>query len=267
MRYLIIFFLLVSCAVAADLPDTTLTGEMTQGGLIVGTTKPGSTVKLNDQNLKVTRDGKFVFGFDRDAKLSSTLTITPPESAPVSQKLTVTQRQYDIQRINGLPKRKVNPTNTDMQRITHENKKLAKARKTDSDLTGFAQQFIQPAQGTITGVFGSQRILNTQPRRPHMGLDIAGPIGTPIHAPADAKVILAANDMFFNGNTLLLDHGHGVQSIMIHLDEILVKNGQMVKRGEKIAKMGKTGRATGSHLHWGVTWQGVNIDPALLIHQ
>ena len=180
------------------------------------------------------------------------------------QTLRITQREYKIQRIDGLPQKKVTPDPASVKRISIENAMIKKVRAVDTDRAYFASGFDWPVKGPISGVFGSQRVLNGKPKNPHNGVDVAAPQGTAIVAPADGVVALVHGDMFYTGKTVMIDHGHGLTSVYAHMSAILVKDGQKVTRGTPIGKIGKTGRVTGPHLHWGVTLFGTHLDPRLL---
>lgn len=240
-------------------------GRFVQGGLVVGRTVPGASVTFQGTPIRVSPDGLFVIGFDRDAPPSATLVLQPPGGAVETREVAVEKREYDIQRIDGLPPRKVNPNPDDLKRIQQEAALVKNARAQDAARTDFARPFIWPVTGRISGVFGSQRILNGEPRRPHYGIDIAAPAGTPVVAPADGVVRLVHPDMFFSGGTLIIDHGHGVSTSYLHLQTILVKEGDAVEQGDVVAKVGATGRVTGPHLDWRVNWFQNRLDPALLV--
>ena len=240
-------------------------GPMVQGGLVQGKTVSGATVRIDGRKVRVSPKGIFLVGFGRDASPTVKLAISYPSGKKEDRVLSVKKRKYKIQRINGLPPRKVNPQKRDLARI-QEDVRLAKAaRKLDAPRTDFEGGFIWPVMGTITGVYGSQRILNGEPRRPHFGIDIAGAIGTPVKAPAGGVVTLAHPDMFFSGATLILDHGHGLSSTFLHLNKILVREGDRVSQGDVIAELGESGRATGPHLDWRMNLLTQRIDPQLLV--
>ena len=254
--------LAASSAAAADLH---LRGALEQGGLVEGTAAPGATVTLDGRRLAVAPDGSFVFGFGRDAKRVATLAVVWPDGRHEKQTLSIAGRKWRIQRIDGLPTREVTPSPQDMVRIKAESALLREARHRASLATWFRSGFVWPVAGRISGVYGSQRVLNGEPRQPHLGVDIAAPAGTPIIAPADGVVSLVQDDMFFTGGTVAIDHGLGVGTIYVHLSAILVKPGQRVKRGQVIGRVGKTGRATGPNLHWGLNWFDVRLDPSLAV--
>jgi len=252
-------------AVAATQEVVTLEGRFEQGGLVIGRTDSRAVVEFEGRRLSVSPDGVFILGFGRDAGQETTLKVTLPDGHEEVQSLAVGQRQYQIQRIDGLPPKKVTPPPEAIERILAEKKKKTAAFRLDLPETWFLGQWIWPAEGPISGVYGSQRILNGEPRRPHGGVDVAGPEGTPVVAPADGKVILAQPDMYFEGNAIFLDHGHGLKSVFMHLSALDVTEGQIVRRGERIGAIGATGRVTGAHLHWAVYWFGQPLDPTFLV--
>jgi hypothetical protein len=243
----------------------TLKGPTSQGGLVEGHTQPGAKVTLDGSPVRVSADGVFLIGFSRDAPPQARLLVTLPDGSRKSRILKVAQREYHIQRINGLPKWMVTPKKKDLQRIYAEIALIRKTHLRDDARTGFLTGFIWPTVGRISGVYGSQRILNGKPRQPHLGVDIAAPVGTPIVAPADGVVTLAYPNMYFTGNSLIVDHGQGLASSFFHLSRILVKEGQHVRQGEPIAEVGKTGRVTGPHLHWSVNLLDRSLDPQLIM--
>ena len=238
---------------------------MTQGGLAEGQVAPGSRVYYGDRRLKLSADGRFILGFGRDAAARLSLTLIEPDGRVTTEELQIAPRHYKIQRINGISKRKMEPDAADLRRIRAEAEQVRQARRTDSDLPYFTARFRWPVTGRISGVYGSQRILNGEPRRPHFGVDIAAPTGTPVKAPAAGRVTLAHSGMFFSGRTLIIDHGHGLSSSFLHLHKILVKTGQSVQPGQVIAEVGATGRVTGPHLDWRINWFEQRLDPALLV--
>ncbi len=262
MRKLLLFLLLPSFTWAIE-----LTGKVTQGGLITAKVKAGAEVTLDDKPLKVSPTGIVVFGFGRDERGERWLRWREPGGQWQQRRLVITEREYRIQRIDGLPQKMVTPDPDVLTRIRDDNAQVAQARKTVSQHTFFAEGFIWAAEGPISGVYGSQRVLNGKPSRPHFGVDVAGPVGTPIVAPADGVVTLWHPDMYYSGGTMIIDHGMGVSSTFLHLSDSHVKVGERVKQGQHIADMGKTGRATGSHLDWRINWFSVRLDPALLVPQ
>ena len=242
-----------------------LDGAFQQGGLIIGTTEPGAQVVLGDRPVRVTSTGRFILGFGRDAGPNARLTVTYPDGTAKELPLFVEQRTYQVQRIDGLPPKMVTPPEEVLARIRKDNAKIAEVRAIDRPEALFERGFIWPARGRITGVFGSQRILNGQPRRPHYGIDIAAPVGTPVVAPSDGVVSLAEGDLYYTGGTVILDHGHGLTSAFLHLEEVTVVPGQLVGQGERLGTVGATGRATGPHLDWRINWFTERLDPALLV--
>ncbi|WP_284735982.1 M23 family metallopeptidase [Dongia deserti] len=243
-----------------------LTGQLTQGGFVTGRTTPGATVLLGDRALMVGKDGLFVFGFGRDQAPTAQLTIIHSNGESEQQMLDIAQREFDIQRINNMEQAKVTPNPADLARIKADQEKINEVRGgAPTESQDFLVPFIWPAQGPISGVYGSQRILNGEPRAPHYGLDIAAPEGSPVVAPAPGWVRLVASDFFLTGGTIIIDHGFGVQSAFIHMKALQAKIGTYVRQGEVIGHVGQTGRATGPHLHWGMTWLDVRLDPAFWV--
>lgn len=243
----------------------TLEGPREQGGLLVGQTDPGTRVELDGKPVRVSPEGVFLLGFHRDHPAQSRLILTHADGRLEQSRLEIAQRQYDIQRIDGLPPSKVNPPDDVLERIRKEAALAADARKRDDPRTDFLSGWRWPVEGRISGIYGSQRILNGEAKQPHYGVDIAAPEGTPVVAPADGIVTLAYPDMYYSGGTLIVDHGHHLTSSFLHLSEILVKEGAHVKRGDLIAKVGATGRVTGAHLDWRMNWGEARIDPQLLV--
>lgn len=242
-----------------------LKGPFTQGALIIGKVSLGSSVLLDGVPLSTSPDGSFAFGLPRDAKSNALLSVRHTDGSVAQRTLKIRKRKYKIQRIDGLPKGKVTPKKRDYKRIAREQKLLNAARHRVSQVVDFRNGFVWPAQGCISGVYGSQRILNGKPRAPHLGVDIAAPSGAPVIAASDGVVSLTHEGMFFTGKTIQIDHGLGVGTIYIHLSKILVKEGQRLRKGTLIGRVGKTGRATGPHLHWGLTWKTMRLDPSLLV--
>lgn len=243
-----------------------LDGEAIQGGLIYGKTRPGSLVTQDGQAVRVGPNGEFLLGFTRDAPATSKLVVDPPNGTRVEKTLAVAEREYRIQRIDGLPPSKVTPRQPEeLARIRKDVADVRRARARDDDRQDFLAGFIWPVEGPITGVYGSQRILNGKPRRPHFGVDIAAPVGTPVRAPAPGIVTLAVPDMFFSGGTLIIDHGHKLSSSFLHLDKLHAKAGDRVEQGEIVAEVGATGRVTGAHLDWRMNLRDRRIDPQLLV--
>jgi murein DD-endopeptidase MepM/ murein hydrolase activator NlpD len=266
-RRVIVLITVLLWAGAAHATDTEveLDGTLVQGGLVRGRVAPDSAVSLEDRALRVAADGGFVFGLGRDAPASVELLVMAPSGEVRRRRLAVAPRTYKVQRIDGLPPRKVTPSESDLAKIGADALLLDAARRRDTAGTGFAEPVVWPASGPITGVYGSQRILNGEPRSPHRGVDIAAPAGAAVGAMASGTVSLAETGMYFTGGTVMVDHGHGVHSIYVHLDEVRVTVGQRLRQGQTLGTVGQTGRATGPHLHWGVYWFDEAIDPALLV--
>lgn len=256
---------LLTLAFSSFASELRFEGKFVQGGLVTGFTEPGARVTFDGRKVRVSDDGVFLIGFGRDAKAQSTLEIAFADGRNSERRIKVARRDYKIQRIDGLPPRKVTPKAEDLKRIREEYALVKAARRRDDPRTDFLRGFIWPAVGRISGVYGSQRILNGEPRRPHFGVDVAAPVGTPVVAPADGVVTLAHPDMFFSGGTIVIDHGHGLSSSFLHLSEVLVKEGKRVKQGELIARIGATGRVTGAHLDWRMNLFDARIDPQLLV--
>ncbi len=254
-------------AAAVDLPGAeVLSGQFLQGGVVFARTEPGSRVRQDGQQVRVSGDGLFLLGFTRDAPATSDIEIRLPDGIVHRNKLPVTAREYQIQRIDGLPPGKVTPRSPeDLARIRRDVKVVKQARARDDDRQDFAQGFIWPTVGPISGVYGSQRILNGEPRRPHFGIDVAAPVGTPVRAPAGGIVTLAEPDLFFSGGTVIVDHGHSLTSSFLHLDKLHVVVGDRVERGDLIADVGATGRVTGPHLDWRMNLRDRRVDPELLV--
>ena len=242
-----------------------LTEQFFQGALIVGKTSPTNKVSLNGKAIKVSSTGDYALGFSRDEKNNSELVIISPNGATEKRILKPLKREYNIQKVEGIAKKIMNPNKKANIRAGEDNKKISAARKVDSDLTAFAQGFIAPIEGTITGVYGSQRYYNGVPKRPHYGLDYAGKKGDPVKAPADGTILMYVPDMFYSGGTMIIDHGHGVSSTFLHLSNSYVKVGDKVTKGQLVAAVGSSGRATGSHLDWRINWFNMRLDPALVL--
>ena len=243
-----------------------LNGPLTQGGLITGTAAPGTAVAFDGRALRVDpQSGTFVFGIDRDHSAEAALTITHPDGRVETQTLAIAPRQWQIERIEGLPPGKVTPPPEVQQRIAREGALINAARARDTPDMSFASGFILPAKGRLSGFYGSQRILNGKPRQPHLGLDVAGPVGTPVHAAAVGEVVLAEADLFYTGGTVAIDHGHGLTTIYSHMNSVDVAVGDKVIQGAPIGTIGATGRVTGPHLDWRLNWFNVRLDPQLVL--
>jgi Peptidase family M23 len=249
------------CAAPAFANSLTLDGPMEQ--MIRGHTEPDATVALDGRRLRVAPDGKFIFGFPRNASAHASLDVIYRDGSKVHRVLTVAPQHYQIQRINGLPQNEVSPNPETLQRILHDIAALRAAHHVDSDNRDFESALHWPVVGPISGVFGSQRILNGEPRAPHAGIDIVAPAGTPVVAPAGGVVTLAQPDLVLDGGTVVVDHGYGLSTLYIHLSKIAVHKGERIAQGQPIGAVGATGRATGANLHWGIYWYEMALDPML----
>jgi murein DD-endopeptidase MepM/ murein hydrolase activator NlpD len=248
-------------AFAADDVRFSITGAMEQGSLAFGQAPAGSLVALDGRPLDVTADGRFAFGFAYDQTRPSLVTVRYPEGGGDSRSFTPARRQYEIQRVNGLPQNTVTPPREVLARISKEAETIYLARLTNTKGNDFLSGFDWPAPGIESGVFGSQRIDNGKPVSPHFGVDMAAPVGTPIHAPADGLVTVSG-DYYLDGGFTLIAHGQGVSTCYLHQSQRLVKAGDAIKRGQLIGHIGQTGRATGPHLHWELNWFEVKLDPS-----
>lgn len=259
----LVLFLVAAYAQA----EVELHGQLIQGAMVWGKAAPGQRVILEDTPVQVADNGIFAMGFDRDAPPKMTLRVCSADDACEAQVLDIAQREYDIQSITGVPQKTVTPPASVLVRIRKEAALVVEARSQFLYRQDFTGQFQWPIQGPITGVFGSQRVYNGTPGRPHYGVDVAGPVGALVVAPIDGVVSLTHADMFYSGGTLIIDHGQGISSTFIHLSKILVKEGQEVAQGDPIAEVGATGRATGPHLDWRMNWFDKRLDPALLVEE
>jgi murein DD-endopeptidase MepM/ murein hydrolase activator NlpD len=240
-------------------------GGFIQGGMVIGQTAPAAKVTLDGRDVRVSPEGVFVFGFTRDFGPEASLTITGPDGAIETQILAIKPRDYAIQRIDGLPPKMVTPPEELLARIRRDSAEVAAARAHDTPEAMFLTGWLWPAKGRISGVYGSQRILNGEPRQPHYGIDIAAPVGSPVIAPADGIVRMAVTDHYYTGGTIILDHGYGLSSAFLHMNSVDVKVGDRLKRGDPMGTIGATGRATGPHLDWRINWFDQRLDPGLLM--
>ncbi|WP_337996519.1 M23 family metallopeptidase [Oleispirillum naphthae] len=241
-----------------------LEGAAEQGGLVVGHAAPGERLYLDGTEVPVDAAGRFVLGFGRNAAARAELTSVAGDGGQSVVTIAVAPREWRVQRIDGLPQDKVTPPPALMARIKADAQAAENARKSRRRAADFLSGFVFPVNGVVSGVFGSQRVLNGAPKAPHSGLDIAAATGTPVVAAADGVVSLVHPDMFYTGRTVMIDHGLGLQTVYAHLSRIDVKPGQRVKRGEAIGAVGASGRATGPHLHWGASWLDRRLDPMRL---
>jgi murein DD-endopeptidase MepM/ murein hydrolase activator NlpD len=253
------------CSIALQAETLRWQGSLEQGALLMGEIPAGYRVSYNQQPLKVTAEGQFLLGLGREAASSIELIMTSPQGVETRAQFPVRKRQYNIQRIEGVPQKTVNPRAEDLARIRNDSELVKRARRDITESLDFLGGFQRPLEGPVTGVYGSQRFYNGVPKSPHYGVDYAAPTGALVMAPASGVVRLAHRDLFYSGGTLIVDHGHGLSSTFLHLSDILVEEGMRVERGKPIAKVGATGRATGPHLDWRMNWRQVRIDPVLVL--
>ncbi|MFA6986817.1 MAG: M23 family metallopeptidase [Arenimonas sp.] len=257
---------------AAEVPQT-----VPQGGLVRGRVAPGSQLALIVQGaptesapasrlaVRVAGDGRFVVGVGRDETGPIQLMATGPDQSQHVLSIAVVARDWKIERIVGVPPATVNPPPEIAARIEREQAQVSEARKRDDAREDFTASFIWPLTGRISGVYGSQRVYDGTPKSPHSGLDVAAAAGTPVRAPAGGVISFARPDLYLTGGTVLIDHGHGLSSNFLHLSRLDVRVGERVEQGQVIGLVGATGRATGPHMHWGMNWFGVRVDPQLLV--
>ena len=258
-----LFFLIVTF-IPTNLIAIEFKGKFLQGHYIVGITDPSAKIIIDKKNVKVSKQGYFVFGIDRDRKFNLTITkILNGKKEKIIKK--VLKRTYNIQKIDGLDENKVTPPESVYKRIRKENNKIGEARSINSDLTFFKNQFIMPVEGTISGVYGSQRILNGKPRWPHYGIDIAAKKGTMIKSSGTGVVTMAEDDLYYTGGTIIMDHGHGISTIYSHLEKVMVTVGDKINKGDIIGTVGSTGRSTGPHLDFRVNWFQTRLDPMSIL--
>jgi len=240
-----------------------LKGAVSEGGLVLGSTEPGTVIRLDGKRLLVSRDGSFAFGFAYDQKKPAIIEARYADGMNEKREVNPAIRSYNIQSITGLPEPFVTPPADILERIKREAVVIAEARKRDTEATWFTEGFDWPVPGIMSSTYGSQRILNGEARAPHLAVDIAAPTGTPIHAPADG-IISLTGEYYLNGGFTILDHGHGVSTNYVHQSKRLVEVGDKIRRGQVIGEVGATGRATGPNLHWGMNWFQINLDPSLV---
>ncbi len=258
--------LIVAILFSTNVFSAEFKGKFIQGHFIIGKTDQDSKVFIDKKEIKVSKDGYFAFGLDRDRKYDVTITI---KSNGKTKRIVkrVQKRKYNIQRIDGLDEKKVTPPEEVYERIKKENKLIAEARAIDSDLVFFKDNFIIPVDdAVITGVYGSQRILNGKPKWPHYGLDFAQDEGTQVKAMISGTVTLAEPNLYYSGGTLIFDHGHGISTLYMHMHEIFVEKGQKVNQGDIIGTVGSTGRATGPHLDVRLNWFSTRLDPSTVLN-
>ena len=261
IKYLLLFLLIFNFSHAVEFK-----GDFKQGSFILGKTDPNSKVLIDNREVRVTNDGYFAFGLDRDRKNNVIIKIKNKEDIKLIEK-KVFKRKYKIQRIDGLPPKQVTPPPEVYERIKKDNILIGKARSIDSKLIFFKEKFIYPIDKyIITGVYGSQRILNGKPRRPHYGIDFHAPEGTPVKSMMSGIVTMVEKDMYFTGGTIIFDHGHGISTLYMHMKDINVKKGQKVKKGQIVGTLGQRGRATGPHLDIRLNWFNIKLDPMTILN-
>lgn len=274
MRRVLAVALVLACGACATTPtpapvarDTSvaLPASIVQGGLLMGRAPAGSRVVYEGKALRVSGDGRFVLGVAREQTGTVQLRVTPPGSATQALDVPIVDRVFPLEQVNGVPEGTVNPTPELAARMEREQAEVSAARLRDDDRTDYDTKYLWPVSGRISGLYGSQRVYNGTPKTPHSGLDVAAAQGTAIQAPAGGIVIFAKPDLYLTGGTVLIDHGHGVSSNFLHMSRIDVKVGERVEQGQVIGLVGATGRATGPHMHWGMSWFGVRVDPQLLV--
>jgi murein DD-endopeptidase MepM/ murein hydrolase activator NlpD len=259
-RFFIVLFIFTTSQVNA----IEFQGKFIQGHFILGKTNPDAKVLIGKKDVKVSQDGFFVFGIDRDRKFDLTFTkIEDNKKIKIIKK--VLKRKYNIQRIDGLAESKVTPPESVYKRIKKENNAIGEARAINSDLIFFKEKFIMPVEGIISGVYGSQRILNGKPRWPHYGIDIAAKLGTIIKSSGTGVVTMAEDDLYYTGGTIIMDHGHGISTIYSHLENVLVSVGDKINQGDVIGTVGSTGRSTGPHLDFRINWFQTRLDPMTVL--
>jgi murein DD-endopeptidase MepM/ murein hydrolase activator NlpD len=246
---------------------TVLPKSVSQGAMVIGTTHKAATVEYGGRKIRVSPNGRFVFGVGRDATGPLLVKIKQPGTGVIEHRIAVTPRDWPVENVNGVPPKTVNPPPDIAERIRREQAQVVAVRTRDDAREDFAQRFIWPVQGRISGRFGRQRVYNGTPKSPHSGLDIAAPTGTAVKAPAGGIVTFTAKDLYLTGGTLVIDHGAGISSNFLHLSRIDVQVGDRVEQGQVVAGVGATGRATGPHLHWGMNWFDVRFDPLLVLEQ
>ena len=260
IKYTVIFLFICFNASAIE-----FTGKFIQGHFILGKTETNSKIIIDKKEVKVSKDGYFVFGIDRDRKFDILITkISNGKKEKIVKKIF--KRKYKIQKIDGLPENKVTPPESVYKRIKKENNAIGEARAINSDLNYFKNKFIMPVDGIITGVYGSQRILNGKPKWPHYGIDIAADQGTHVKSSGSGIVTMAEDDLYYTGGTVIMDHGHGISTIYSHLENVLVSIGDKINQGDIIGTVGSTGRSTGPHLDFRINWFQTRLDPMTVIN-
>lgn len=262
---LVLVIVVVVAPARAD--DIVFPSSVTQGALVIGKVAPGSEVEYAGRALRVTGYGSVVFGVGRDEQGPLNVTVRSADGVATRIAIAVSARQWPTEHVDGVPPKTVDPPPAIAERIRREQARVAAERARDDARADFASVFIRPVEGRISGRFGNQRVYNGKAGSGHSGMDIAAPTGTPVKAPAAGVVTFADADLYLTGGTVLLDHGHGVSSNFLHLSRIDVEVGERIAQGQIIGAVGATGRASGPHLHWGMNWFDVRVDPQLVIER
>lgn len=246
--------------------DFTLTGLAEQGAMMVGQVPSDTrTLTLDGKAIPFAADGRFLIAFDRDAGSSAQLVATLDDGRLIERAIAVAAGSWRLEHINA-PYRGSAASDADFERRRPaELAQIAAARNRQVDSDGWRQTFRWPVTGRMSGFFGSQRVYQGKPGTYHSGTDVAVPAGTPFVAPADGVVVLAASAPFtLEGNLLIVDHGMGLSSAFLHCQRLDVKVGDRVVQGQQLGTVGRTGRATGPHMHWGLKWRDARLDPGKL---
>ena len=259
-RVFLLLFCFNVCAFSSELSKS-----FPQGSLVIGQNNEANEIFVDGELIKISHDGYYVFPISREQIEPINVTYSNSDGIFLIHQIYIEKQDYDIQRIDGLPESKVTPPESVYKRIKEENGKIGKARAINSDLTFFTEQFIMPVKGIISGVYGSQRILNGKPKWPHYGIDIAAKQGTKIKSSGTGRVTMAEDDLYYTGGTVIMDHGHGISTIYSHLENVIVKVGDEVKQGEIIGTVGSTGRSTGPHLDFRINWFQTRLDPMSIL--
>lgn len=258
--------LIFSLFLAFDCRAADICGKKAQGEIMIGHAPGYKEVIFKNKSHKVAPDGRFLIAFERDNAAKEPLSLVDKDGKKITYKFSVNKTNWDIQNLKGVQPRKVTPSKEDAAAINTERNLIRNALAKDKDKLFWQEGFIMPVEGRISGKFGGQRIMNGKKMNPHAGMDIAAPQGTPIKAPAGGIITLTAPDLFYSGNVVIIDHGYGLQTIYAHLSRIDVKKGDKVKQGDIIGLVGKTGRVTGPHLHWGASLKGTKFNPQSLLN-
>ena len=265
-RLCVLLLILISSHLFSDTIDPIKVSlDVLQGGIVVGKVVPGYRLTYSDRELHISSSGNFVFGIGRDTSGYAELKVFERNEAMSSKKIEIIKRDYKVQYVEGVPQRTVTPTETDLAKIRRDAVLVKAARKHELLEPLFLKGFVRPIQGQITGIYGSQRIYNGTPGRPHYGIDYAAPSGSKVFAPAPGIIRLSESDLFYSGGTIILDHGYGISSSFLHLSQVLVEVGDRVDFGDVIGLVGSTGRSTGPHLDWRMNWFDVRIDPEIVL--